>query len=160
MKTWHSILLTAALLAGTTLSALAAPQTPTQVVQSFYSTVTDTSQPQLSADQHPQFTKELKELFAKVSEYPFPYCMDFDPWGGAQVGIDKFAILSGEKHGQTAEIEVSVHRCGCDNALVKVLMRQEDGEWKIANFIVPQDEIDLLQILREKIDDYASLEKK
>lgn len=161
MHTWKSYALTAAMLAAALGSASAAGETPTQVVNEFYTMVTTDTRSNIQNDQYPQLSTELRELLAEVGNYPFPYCMDFDPWGGAQVGIDKFAVVSGDKCGGSAVLKVKAHRCGCDSSvMVNVFLEQENGEWKISNFVVPQEQIDLRMILKEKIVEYADEKNK
>ncbi len=161
MHTWRKFALTAAVLTAALGSAQAAGETPTQVVNSFYTMVTADSRSNIQNDQYPQLSTELRELLAEVSKYPFPYCMDFDPWGGAQVGIDKFAVVSGDKRGDSAVLQVKAHRCGCNSSvMVTVFLEQENGEWKITNFLVPQEQIDLRMILKDKIVEYAEDKNK
>ncbi|MDO5296622.1 MAG: DUF3828 domain-containing protein [bacterium] len=164
MQTWQKYGLTAAILAATLSSASAAGETPTQVVNDFYTMVTTDAKRYPSADKYPQLSKELRDLFAEVNQYPFPYCMDCDPWGGAQVGIDKFAVVSGSSRDDSAELQVKVHRYGCQGpdsyVMVKVFLLKEAGDWKITNFVVPKEQIDLRVILKEKIVEYAEEKNK
>lgn len=129
--------------------AFAAAPTPTKAVIEFYTAVINSAESQnLSSANKPHLSASLAEALDKCQAREMPYCLDFDPWGGAQVGIDKFYIVSGKVDGANAQVDVKVHRVDCDYAMVNVHLNQSEEGWQIVDFVIIQDDFDLVQTLR------------
>ncbi|MCA9792686.1 MAG: DUF3828 domain-containing protein [Candidatus Eremiobacteraeota bacterium] len=135
------------------LSSLAwAETTPSQVVDSFYRTYTEAVESAPRTWVQTTMAKEAAHIESDLSAMLVDLAngdpntggpwLDFDPFSNSQMGVESYSLGETTLKGGLAYVPVSIkfpRDPGPARLRLRVVLRQSEGAWKIANFVYPAE---------------------